>query len=350
MAVQAGSATAWRLAEESVFPGESELIREQRDLTVEGQAFRIEFRLQQGILGLNCDHDRTMVALRVIPSGQATPECPWTLHVRGDWPERMDRLPRHGPLSAKRLRKAVAPKRRREADPYRNTFMSEDVYIMPRTPPDDLSAQLVLFVLQSGLSDDPGLFQWLQQYVERTFRIRARDRGDVARDVVLLLIRNKWWAEDAKAWRKYVALIRDRCERDYRSPGRIPIEALQHQSSRYRALPPANKSAYDPSGNVLTVEEASRQLGVSRSTLYSLIDHRLVAVENAAGRMLIARAELERVGSRTRLKTVIDSMVAARGCGRVAARKYVSRLRAQGHSLNEIARTFAVSKPEPRLR
>ena len=149
-ALLAGAATAWHLAREAVFPGEAELVRDLPKLTVEGQTLRIEFRLQQDFLGPGVEHDRTMVALRFVPTSQATPALPWTLHVRGDWPERTDRFPRVGPLRVRRLRKALTPTRRRDGDPHRDTFMSEDVYVMPQTPPDDLTAQVVLFVWQTA--------------------------------------------------------------------------------------------------------------------------------------------------------------------------------------------------------
>lgn len=346
--LKTGTATAWRLAEEAVFPGEAELVKDMWDLTVEGRCFRIEFRLQQDMLGLDCDHDRAMVAMRFVPAGLVTPAFPWTLHVRGDWPERTDRLPRIGPLSARRLRKTLAPRRRQEQDLHRDTFMGEDVYVMPKIPLEDLTAQIVLFVWQTGLSNDPELFHWLEHYVEQTSRIRPQDRKDVARDVVLRLIRNKWWAEDARAWRKYLGVLRKVCARQYLLTGGVSTDLIDQDPTQYRVPPPPDRPPYDSSGALLTVEEASRQMRVSLSTLYSLIHKRRVAVEPRAGRMLITKSEVDRLAATTRLKTAIEAVATARGSSSATARKYVSRLLGRGYSLDEIAGKFAAPAPDSR--
>jgi len=80
---------------------------------------------------------------------------------------------------------------------------------MEGTPPEDLTAQLCLFVLQTELSCEAGVFAWLTQYIVRNFkRANSTPREELARDVVLRLIKYKWWMESARS--------RTRCGRSVR--------------------------------------------------------------------------------------------------------------------------------------
>jgi Helix-turn-helix domain len=330
-AIEAVAARAWALACEAVFPGEAEFLKERPDLTVEGSSFRVQFRLQQDRLGPDSELERTMVTLRFQKRRRSNK--PWTVFVRGDWPERQDRFSRVGPLSAKQLRKAFSPRLRRKAK-RTEVARDENIYVMWEMPRMDLTAQLVLFAIQTKLSSDESLMPFLQHYIQQTFRLRVRDRKDLALDVVLRLIQNKWWAEDARAWRKYIAkLVWAHRSRHVPPSGQL-ARAVPDISAIRQA---AERALYDPQGSLLTVEEASRKVGLSPSTLYSRIQRRLVAVEfDPKGRRLIRVSDVEKMIGTPRLKDVIRTAATVRRCHYEAARKYVSRLRRQGHSLDAI--------------
>jgi hypothetical protein len=66
---------------------------------------------------------------------------------------------------------------------------NDDIYVMEGMPPHDLTAQLCLFVLQTELSSEWGVMDWLTQYVVHNFK-RAKQTPplELARDVVLRLV------------------------------------------------------------------------------------------------------------------------------------------------------------------
>ncbi len=198
------------LAQRYIFPSESEFLLDLDEFTMASPSFRVEFRLQQDALGWDNELERTMLAVRFGPAGEPLSENPWTLYVRGDWRERTDRLPRRGKLRAGRLRKLLSPKRRRwdQADPY--APKDDDLYVMERTPGDDIKAQICLFVLQTELSQDTdgAMFNWLVDYLMRHFKLPTSDPRELARAMVTHILEHKWYAEDPRAWRKYVAAVR----------------------------------------------------------------------------------------------------------------------------------------------
>jgi excisionase family DNA binding protein len=336
-AIVAAARTVWSLAREFVFPGGEELLKECPELTLEGGAFRIAFRLQQDLVDRNRNLERTMIALRFMPPGQRVSECPPTLYVRGHWAERTDQFSRVGPLCAKKLRKAFSPKRRPENDPHVGELLSDDLYLMENLPPDDLTAQICLFAIQTERSDDPELNVWLENYIVRTFTLRPLSaRTDIARDIIVRLISNKWWAEDPKAWRKYIARVRGGVARSYRQLGTFDCHTA---AGKVRAsgihgaptLPP------DLGGNFLTVDEARRRFNVKPSTLYSWIHARRIAVKSGCGRFLIPTTEIERLVVSPKVKSAVMAVAAARPCSLATARRFVSRLRRdRGVSLDDI--------------
>lgn len=356
-ALRAAAVTTWDLARRFVFPGDDELLKDLPELTLDAASFRIEFRLQLDVLGWDSDQARTMIALRFAQAVQKVPESLWTLYIRGHWPERTDRLPLTGPLNAKKLRKAFSPKRRPVDDPRPNPFTSGHMYLMSTTPREDLTAQLCLFAVQTDLSlGDDQVFRWLEDHLTRTYCSRLRDREDVAREMLLRLIRNKWWTEDARGWRKYVGNVRRHVRRQYRvglsqnhlesvvdpRTVRDPLEEGDDGSTHTNHTPSARRAAspYDPQGSVFTIEEASRRIGMSLSTLYSWVDHGRVAVEHDGTRRVIRGREVERLRSIPTLPTVIAVVARARDCSADAARRHVSRLRQRGRSLEDILRQY----------
>lgn len=366
-AMSAAAQTAFELARQHVFPGDSALVTELPGLTITGSSFRVEFRLQQDFLGPGVEHDRTMVVLRFVPVDGPVPESPWTLFVRGNWPERTDRLSRGG---AKALRRTPSSKQReRGGIRLRDELRNDSLFLVERTHPEDVMAQLCLFVLHTSLSDDSELMPWLEAYLLRRFRFRVRDRRDVARDVVLRLLRNKWWSEDFKGWTKYVARLIQVLERpylhafrefndalslnrpsgerpvDYRTTENLLVHVIDHPDEEPEPESGIQsgdaRCQYDPTGSIFTVEETSYRTNMSLSTLYSMIKRRQIAFEfDRQGRTVIPKSEVERLTRTVRQRDAVRLVETVRECPRATARKRVYRLRIQGKSLDEIVQMF----------
>jgi hypothetical protein len=358
-ALQQAARGTWTVARQFVFPGEGGiLVRDLPKLAVEGPSFRVEFRLQDDLLGRTSDSpERTMVMLRFAAASHPMPDDPWCVNVRGHWPDRV-RFGTVGLFSARRLRKAFSPKRRTPAEVDDKLPTNEDVYLMPDTPEEDLTAQLCLFVLQTNLSAEEAVADWFLRYLSR-FRSRVRDRRDrqeVARDVLPTLLRNKWWPEDARAWRKLLKTTIRFAERahyrlDSGNPPDIadsapnPEEELlqeRAESTRVRFRNPGSSNTtrepFEPTANFFTVEEASHRIGISRSALYARIDRREVQIEILSGRRVIAKSEVERLAKAPRTRTVVEVVAKARHCSESAARRYISRQKQRGRTLDEVMR------------
>src|SRR5688572_8482066 len=162
--LRATAINAWAVAQEHIFPGGAgELLRTLPALTVVAPSFEVCFQLQDDVWDAGNSECRTPCALRFRRRGDAAPDLdaqnvsntrvvpvsedfPWTVLLRGDWPERADRLPKAGRLGVRRLRKAISAERRLDA-PGPPVFNVETVYVMAKTPPQDLTAQIVLFAL-----------------------------------------------------------------------------------------------------------------------------------------------------------------------------------------------------------
>src|SRR5262249_25046145 len=120
-AVHAVCRTVLKLADQFVFPGEMEWLRELPNEQVRGVSFDAHFRLQEDVLDSQGGNSRTMIVVRFSEPGQPLQDEPWTIRIRGTWP-RTDRLPDSSPWSAKAFRrrprirskrKLAVPERRR---------------------------------------------------------------------------------------------------------------------------------------------------------------------------------------------------------------------------------------------
>lgn len=388
-AVKAASEVALGLSHRWMFAGEVEFLRELPDSTIVGPSFRVEFRLQQDLLSPDLEVPRTMVAVRFFatdatvpavkcPSRRWTPapqSDPWTVFVRGDWQQRK-RFAVTGQLSIRRMRKAFAPRRRVVSDRFPNLPQSDDLHITPKTSLDDVTAQLVLFVMQTEMvrHEDGSLFLCLQHYVMRTYRFRVGtdQRTDVARALIARLLKNKWWAEDARAWRKLIrkvlraveipylpgpdAEVRDRGE-PRQNEGRL-VEALETLDAHVPAPSStldwtvshvASSSPAPSDANTFTVQQAAARLGLSKTTLYQWIDDRRVTVVYQNGRRMIEQHELSRLASKPTTAALVAHVAAVRRSTKGAARRQLARLRRTGLSDQEIMDSkdlSARSKPD----
>ena len=168
--------------------------------------------------------------------------------------------------------------------------------------------------------------------------------------------------EDARAWRKYVASLRRAAERQYFQSYSVAdgsadtnatdnrlIESIEGHSENRQTSDSVPTSAPAPptpvrAGNVLTVYDASRSVGVSVCTMYSWLQERKLAIEPEQSRYLIRVSELERLASVPRLTDVISTVTTRRDCSLASAQRHVSRLRNRGFSLQEISRQAVASK------
>ena len=230
-AVVEASEEAWRLAERDVFPRQLGLMNDLPELTRTASSFAVEFRTQQDRFGPAGDQDPrpdsegTMIALRFRPPDRPMSDAPWTVYVREWRPERADRLPDQGLLGTRKLRRMFSPKRSGDR-PFPDWAMSTDIWITKELPKDDLTAQLVLFVVQTELSEDGAMFEWLFNYVRGHFKLPVKqqaDRDDLVQGTVAHLLEHRWWPQDWRAWRKYVAACVRQKVREmspvYASPG-----------------------------------------------------------------------------------------------------------------------------------
>jgi excisionase family DNA binding protein len=354
-ALESAATTVWELAREYVFTGAVEYLKMFPELTLTGPSFRIEFRLQQDVIDPAGDGARSMVMLRFAQLRRDVEDPGWTLSVRGHWPDRTDHFPRVGPWRGRQLRKAFSPKRQPAGSPDRFALTNDDIYVMDTTPPEDLTAQLCLFALQTELSIDGTVMPWLLTYLTNTFAISNHAaRKEVATEVMLRLIRNNWWMEDARAWRAYVAKLLRAAGRDDSvqadeldddlSDGtteRRVIEAIEgdHEGTDRPGpigLPSKAPMALDLTKDTFSVQEASQYLGVSVGTVYSRIHKHQLRVQPAPGAFVIHKTDLDRAMAEPRLPDVIDAVAAARTRRVETARRHVSRLRRRGLTLDQI--------------
>ena len=200
--------------------------------------------------------------------------------------------------NARRLRKAFSPRRQPPGTSDRFALTNDDLYLMKTTPLPDLTAQLCLFVLQTDLSAEPGVMQWLTLYVTRNFRIANHEaRQEIAQDIVLRLLRHKWWMETPQAWRRYVATHRHAVERAYSCcsalpDGEVPDSRATTEDQLIAAIDGNPETAGDTgsvnppirfrptsalSHEACSVREASQLLGLSVGAVYCQDPHATVA-------------------------------------------------------------------------
>jgi excisionase family DNA binding protein len=350
-ALESAAATVWELARTYVFTGADEFLKTFPQLTVEAPSFRIEFQLQHDVIDAASDRVRTMVALRFTHLPRREDDPDWALYVRGHWPDRTDRFPTVGRFSARRLRRWLAPRQQPAGAEYRFAVPNDDVYLMETTPAVDVIAQLCVFVLQTELSIDAELMPWLVQYIEKTFAIANDDaRSEIAMEVTLRLIQNKWWMENVRTWRHYIkSLLRVIGGKYVIRSAEVPAERGDGmtEDKRIQAIEGGAENDDEPSmirsapildmtKHTFSAQEASQHLGVSVGTVYSRIHKRQLDVQRVHGQFVISKSELDRATREPRLRDVIDAVAAARRCKREAARRQVHRLRRRGLTLDRI--------------
>ena len=171
--------------------------------------------------------------------------------------------------------------------------------------------------------------------------------------------------EDARAWRRYVAVHRNTVVRHYRvQGGELPddrsdgmtedqlietIEGRPEATEDTRPIEPCAKPSsrtLDPAKEWFSVPEANQFLGVSIGAVYSRIHDRQLKVETSSKPFMIPRSELVRLAAAPKLSDVIDAVVKARGCHRDSARRHVSRVRQRGVALDEILKDSRPHAPD----
>src|SRR5438270_806243 len=101
------AATILALAQEYVFQGQAEFLKELPDRTVKAASFDACFRIQSDRLDPLSDEERSMVVVRFVAAGEPLHSDSWSLRVRGTWETRRDRLPDRSPFSSRSLRKLI---------------------------------------------------------------------------------------------------------------------------------------------------------------------------------------------------------------------------------------------------
>ncbi len=352
------ASSVWRLLESDVFPGNEEFLRDlPDDLVPTARSFRVAVRLQRDEVGVNLDVARTMVALRFTPTGERS-GLVWTLHVRGDWPQRTDRLPTSGLARASRVRRLMAPKRR-TGSPEEYALHDDDIFLMATAPRADLTAQIILFLLQTELSAEAELLEWLEGYFRRHFKAAGTDPAEMAREIALHALKHKWYMEDARAWRRYIAHTRRGLRRKLLRQRGSDIDVNHVHGGRGEeqrliagldgeetasAGPPPPHTRWDPTGEFFTIDEAARLIQRSRRTTYDRTQRELIATQMKRGRRVIAAEEVKRLqGSLPRAVAIklLAQRRATSGRDKVAAtRKWVYRREKAGDSLEDILSGF----------
>src|SRR5258708_189951 len=92
-AVEAICTTTLELAVEDVYPGNVGFRKDSPNRRIRAVLFETLFRVQTDRLGSEPHaKTRTMIVVQFSAQGQAVTADSWSLWVRGDWPERTDRL------------------------------------------------------------------------------------------------------------------------------------------------------------------------------------------------------------------------------------------------------------------
>jgi hypothetical protein len=251
----------------------------------------------------------------------------------------------------------MAPKRR-TGNPDEYALHDDDVFVMPTAPRDDLPAQVILFLLQTELSADAGLFAWLEGYVRRTFKADGADRNEMARAIVLHAIKHKWYMEDARAWRQYIARIRRGIRRELLRQRRstTDVDDLsigQDEETRFAARldgedTPSGRyptvRPWDPTGEFFTIDEVARLTERNRRTLYDQILRGVIAAQMNRGRRVIRADDVDRLRQSLPRASAIKILAKLRpSSGRnviAATRKWVYRREQAGDSLEDILSGF----------
>lgn len=329
-----------RLADEFVFPGCCEWLRELPDRRVHAVSFDAHFRIQEDRLDWRTDDSRSMIVVRFAEPDRPVPSDPWSLRVRGSWPDRRDRLPDASPFSSKAFRKDRRRKGGRSAAASSSNHSvrwcrHENLWIADGQAREDvgrsdgdLVAQVSLFLLQTGLAAaEDEIRDEFVAYLRRTFKWRNLDAPDTAVYVVYdHLLRHRWWPDDWRAWRMYVCRCIDAERRKQAGRVRLPV-------------------VFGPdSDGLLTVDQFAAVTGHSRTKAYNEVRAGHIPAQHVRGRMRVALADAETICRTAKRKDVIDLLV-ERGRSYDAARKWVHRQERSGKTLDDIARAIARRKP-----
>jgi hypothetical protein len=315
-AVTEVAATIFLVAQEYVFPGEPEFLKELPARSVKGASFDAYFRIQSDRLDWASDEERSMVVVRFARAGEPLTNDPWALRVRGTWPTRRDRLRDASPFSSKSLRRVI------RTDQLKVTH--ENLWVSESTLHSDLESQVALFLLQAELVPaDGSVRDSLITHLRSEFRWRGIDDPDgTVYQVFEHLRKHKWWSEDWRSWRLYV-----------RQCINGEAKKQRHRSAIVPNLTP------DEDGD-LTVIQFALLCRMSKSKGYTLIQAGKVSTvrKGAPNRLMVPFTEAEQFRKEIRRRDVIDC--AAKTRSREAARKWVHRQEASGKTLNEIARAL----------
>lgn len=341
-AVKAVVASILAIAEESVFKGETEWLKELPSRTIAAESLDVYFRLQEDRLDWQTDGTRTMIVVRVARSGEVSGDQSWSLWVRVADPKR-PRLAPESSVSSEAFRRSWR-KERRKADPDRTAgperprdrvppdlpwTRHEDVWIHEATNArdeknqrEDLEAQVALFFLQTASVPAHGpVRDSLVQNLRRNFNWSGFDSPDAtALQLIETLRIHKWWPDDWKSWRKLV--------RKY-------INAEWKKEHRRQA--PVPTLAPDEDG-CLTIDQAAIVARISRSKAYEMVrDGRMPASRSPRdGRWRVpANALTPSVSQITRARLI--GFLRAGGRTKDAARKWLYRRERSGMTLTEIA-------------
>jgi hypothetical protein len=313
-----------QLLKERVFRdlGFVEFLCEFPELAVTLTGIRAEFRVQADRFeqihdGCRILRERPMVAVRFgpldIPSTRWND--PWTLYFRVDWAGRDDHLEHDGPELVRKLRRALSPKRQREAQ----VRSSQDVWI-PEDLEDvrwhDLKAQVALFVLQADLIVEPGSSEIADEftgYLRTEFHLSA----DLVQSLLPSLLRRYWWPRGWRSWRAYLVTS-------------IQFERLNARRTA-RPMPSTDEA-------LLTVDAAERLSGRSRSSLYADLKENRIKAERdpKTGRLLIRRDLALQLSNEITTRKLVNWLVKRYQLNKDAARKRVQRWRKSGRRLEDL--------------
>ena len=233
------------------------------------------------------------------------------------------RTPRDGPLSGRKTRRMFSPKLAKGENRELSRELAQDLYIAPGTPREDVRAQLVPFLIQESLLKGQALSDaatGFQAYLKKSFRAAglSEERKDVWQQAFQDLVKNWYWPEDWRAWRKYVA----RCihEATKKTRGRhkhaegakdqegaeeladVGIDEdefrkkVRRSDAQVHTLP--SRSPWWPQ---LSIDELAEDLGTDGSYLYRLIRQGKISVQLYKAqkgdyeRRVVTRAEADRL-------------------------------------------------------
>ena len=265
----------------------------------------------------------------------------WSAWVRCDRSARADRTPEG---LAKRFRRAFKPSKvvAFEADekkPAPKFVTTAHWWVGPLSNDEDITAQVWLFLLQTGLVDHAsrGLgYSWFLDYLERRFKVT----DDESAYLFETLLKQFWRAPSGRSWPTYVT----RCA--YYLPNRLE-RRRQRLGSRNFA---------DSSRDEFTVSDAAAALRIPESTLYDMLGRGKIASNvssptrnNRTPKFLISAAEVERlrVQRHPKPKALIERRQRATGSTYEAARKWVWRQLRRSRTMADIATQLANLRDAP---